>query len=663
MATDPQLAAEIQRFGQQYVRLARAVRQLQLGQRTSQLENSSIEGTLVITDGDGNDRSYIGVQDDGSITHVDVNAPPPDAPTEPGLLPAVGGLAVTWDGNLTTGAPLADFDHVEVHVSITSGFVPSDTSLNGTINKNGAHFVSGLDPNLQYYAVLIGVNTSAEASDPSAQAGPVQPADASAALAAGSITETLIQDNSISTPKLQAGSVTTAKIVADAITSNELATDSVTADAIAAGSITADEIESQAITAGLIAAGAIDGQTINSLTMNSSKITGTDVELVGSQGRLLVYTSNSLVQVYNVAGTYLWLCPPGVTSILVEGWGAGGGGGFAAGCGGGGGGYFAAIFPVTPGNTYTVTVGDAGASGSSTSNSSDGGFSGFVGDSSATGLAGGGERGTTSNAGQGTDGILSGPVTSGTIQTGGNGASGSGNTGGGGGGSAAPGLDGNNAGGRQGASAQPDGGPGGPGGTAGQPGNDPFGIPGGGGGGGGSNTHGGKGNPGQIRITYTVGTPVLGASAAGLAGTDANSGASYPAGFMGNITAVQPGSAPATSETPHTLSGLSNSWSIGGFWKYWKTAENELAMEAQQLTCTSATTTDGTTVLAAGKLPAGYLPNSSQRFPVYTDLQRLSGSNTEGAGFLILPTGEIQCFGIAIGATRVDFTLRKRLDT
>jgi len=72
------------------------------------------------------------------------------------------------------------------------------------------------------------------------------------------------------------------------------------------------------------------------------------------------------------AGTYTWTCPAGVTSLLMQCWGAGagGGGGTSAkgGEGGGGGEYFSCpAYPVTPGQIYSYTVG-AGGSGGTTGN-------------------------------------------------------------------------------------------------------------------------------------------------------------------------------------------------------------------------------------------------------------------------------------------------------
>jgi hypothetical protein len=66
------------------------------------------------------------------------------------------------------------------------------------------------------------------------------------------------------------------------------------------------------------------------------------------------------MQVYSTPGTYSWICPVGVTKVLIELWGAGGAGaGF--GNGGGGGGYGKSIINVTPLTNYSVIVGSGGA--------------------------------------------------------------------------------------------------------------------------------------------------------------------------------------------------------------------------------------------------------------------------------------------------------------
>jgi hypothetical protein len=65
-----------------------------------------------------------------------------------------------------------------------------------------------------------------------------------------------------------------------------------------------------------------------------------------------------------------WIVPAGVTKILAEIWGAGGGGSTHG--GGGGGGYAKAIFPVTPGDNITYTIGQGGFGGGSSGSTSGG---------------------------------------------------------------------------------------------------------------------------------------------------------------------------------------------------------------------------------------------------------------------------------------------------
>ncbi len=99
------------------------------------------------------------------------------------------------------------------------------------------------------------------------------------------------------------------------------------------------------------------------------------------------------VVVFNASGN--WTAPAGVTRINVQVWGGGGGGGGATSCsgygsGGGGGGYAESILAVTPGTTYTVTVGAGGTGGASIAGTAGGtSFFNTAAIVSATGGAGG----------------------------------------------------------------------------------------------------------------------------------------------------------------------------------------------------------------------------------------------------------------------------------
>lgn len=180
-----------------------------------------------------------------------------------------------------------------------------------------------------------------------------------------------------------------------------------------------------------------------------------------------------------IFATGTWTCPAGVTSVLVECWGAGGGGSTNV-RGGGGGGYSASLLSVTPGVGYSVTVG-TGAAGA------DGGDSSF-----GTGplvLA----KGGLSGANGGTGGQASSGVGT-TKFSGGTGSNNLAANNGGGGGCAGDLADGANAPGPGGPGGASSGGAGNENGN--QAGEDP------GGGGACSTSAQGAGGRGSVRIVY-----------------------------------------------------------------------------------------------------------------------------------------------------------------
>lgn len=156
---------------------------------------------------------------------------------------------------------------------------------------------------------------------------------------------------------------------------------------------------------------------------------------------------------YSSTGT--WIAPAGVTAVKVECWGGGGagGGGSVSGAAGGGGagGSYARVnsLSVTPGNSYTVTVGAGGqkdttpSANGATHPGSDSWFS-TSGTVIAKGGAGGGDR-STSGAGTAGAGSSTGCIGD-QVYAGGSGAAGvSASIGGGGGGAAGPSAVGGNA--------------------------------------------------------------------------------------------------------------------------------------------------------------------------------------------------------------------------
>lgn len=225
-------------------------------------------------------------------------------------------------------------------------------------------------------------------------------------------------------------------------------------------------------------------------------------------------------------GNGTWVCPPNVTMVTIEAWGAGGGGGFAistngaAGGGGGGGEYRIADIPVTPGQTYYYSVGSGGSRGTTGSGgvqATSGEITCFSTSPNCTNnliLANGGEAGegvSTDISGNGGAGGTGG--IGGTGYNGGNGANGINGAinnatyaGGGGGGGASTNGDGGSTTDRFGGSgATVGGGNGGNGSNNGNGGN--GGNIGAGGAGGhrrSTNRNGGNGARGQLRIQTQV---------------------------------------------------------------------------------------------------------------------------------------------------------------
>jgi trimeric autotransporter adhesin len=163
----------------------------------------------------------------------------------------------------------------------------------------------------------------------------------------------------------------------------------------------------------------------------------------------LLFTALSFAQTQTFSTSGSFIVPAGVTSIQVEAWGAGGAGGGATGTpsagGGGAGGAYARnnTLAVTPGSSYTVTVGSGGIGNISTTGPS-GGSSSFGGTLVVAVGGTGGNRATTNST---TATGATAPVTGNTGAInfyGGNGGTGgaAGASGGGGGASAGTGANG-----------------------------------------------------------------------------------------------------------------------------------------------------------------------------------------------------------------------------
>lgn len=94
---------------------------------------------------------------------------PPPIPSAPTLTSKLGTIRVEWDGLGSIGEVMpADFAYAEVHMSTISGFAPSTSTLVAKIIGRGYAIATNLTPATTYYVRLVGVDTSGNASNPSA---------------------------------------------------------------------------------------------------------------------------------------------------------------------------------------------------------------------------------------------------------------------------------------------------------------------------------------------------------------------------------------------------------------------------------------------------------------------------------------------------------------
>lgn len=261
-------------------------------------QNTSVSGSITITDQIGNPAVVIGQQSDGTFTSKQVGTiVPPKAPSTPLIAPGIQGLYVAWDGLMADGStPAADFAALQVYVSSSAGFTPGPSTLAGHMVGAGLFGVGNLTPGTTYYVVLLAINGVGDSGDPSAQSSGV-PVDVPAGT---------IPDGSITALKIATGTITAAQIAAAAgILGSQIATGSITSANILAGTITA-----ALLAAGIIVAGIVDATTITgSILQNSTTDPRTSINADGS----ITITANSGIVIFKIGsdGTVYWYSPGG----------------------------------------------------------------------------------------------------------------------------------------------------------------------------------------------------------------------------------------------------------------------------------------------------------------------------------------------------------------
>lgn len=301
----------------------RRIAQLERNQRYNNIAGATIEGgTLLVNDANGDQVLAIGAQPDGTFTTVATVPTAPVPPDSPIVVATILGVAVTWDGNMADGStPLSDFDYIQVHMSTTSGFLPSSATMVGSFHEAATITVAGLAVSTNYYFCFVAINESDNTSLPGAQVAvttlPVALSALDPAITArslGGITTTIaatapaspvtgdIWINTSSGNQLNqwsgsawvaiswnAGSVLSAATITGAL---------IAANTIAAGNIVANTITAAQLAAGIVYAGIVNGTTI----------TGATIIADGGSGEFLVYsgtpaTGNLIASVSPTTGT------------------------------------------------------------------------------------------------------------------------------------------------------------------------------------------------------------------------------------------------------------------------------------------------------------------------------------------------------------------------
>ena len=144
-----------------------------------------------------------------SIHTVAADTTPPATPSTPVPVVQLGTVRLSWDGLDSTGAAMpADFDYCEVHRSTTNGFAgTTSATVVGRLYGKGYFVMPDQPYGTTYYYRLRAVDTSGNASSPSAQASAVTAPLVSTDLANDIIGNAQLADNAVREENILAGTV------------------------------------------------------------------------------------------------------------------------------------------------------------------------------------------------------------------------------------------------------------------------------------------------------------------------------------------------------------------------------------------------------------------------------------------------------------------------
>lgn len=200
-----------------------------------------------------------------------------NVPSTPVLQNATQGLVVGWDGEDSSGGVYPTQAFVLIHVSTTSGFTPSATTVKGVLYSQGIFTIGGLPPDTVHYVKLVGGTDRGIRSAASTQASitvtsvvdDIPPGSISSSLVSfdarslggiaqfvGPTTPTggtyVAGDTWVNTTNLTYNVYNGSTWVQQEWGTAAIDAGAITAAQIAAGAVTADKIEANALTAKLI---------------------------------------------------------------------------------------------------------------------------------------------------------------------------------------------------------------------------------------------------------------------------------------------------------------------------------------------------------------------------------------------------------------------------
>lgn len=238
-------------------------------------------------DSSGNRSAYARISEGVlySIT-TDTSALELSTPTTPVVNSRLGTISVTWDGQLSGGAPGKSFSHIEVHMSTSSTFTPTTSTLVGKLFGAGDFIIGGTDLSYSttYYFKFVAVDTSGNKTN----------ASSAASSSVSPLVNNDIIANTISGAKITNGTITA---------SDKIIGNTITGALIQAQAVQAVHIQANAIEADMISVGALDGQII----------TGAVIRTSSSNPKLIMNTSG--LYALNSGGTAVVTLEPGLFSM------------------------------------------------------------------------------------------------------------------------------------------------------------------------------------------------------------------------------------------------------------------------------------------------------------------------------------------------------------